>query len=142
MSPEEIEIVQSTWAEVAPIADMAASLFYDKLFETEPDLKPLFAHVDLDTQKRKLIDALTHVVGNLDNFEDIAPQISDLGRRHVAYGATPAHYFSVGAALLATLETGLGDHWTEDAASAWTEAYTAIAGLMQNAGEDVSEIAA
>lgn len=142
MSPEEIEIVQTTWAEVVPIADTAATLFYDRLFETDPDLKPLFAHVDLDAQKRKLIDALTYVVGNLDTFEDIAPQISDLGRRHVAYGATPAHYFSVGAALLATLETGLGDRWTEDAANAWTEAYTAVAGLMHSADADVSDVAA
>jgi nitric oxide dioxygenase len=73
---------------------------------------------------------LAVVVGGLSNLESVLPAASALAKRHVAYGATPAHYPVVGGALLWTLEKGLGDAWTPDVAAAWTTAYGTLSGYM------------
>ena len=131
MTPEEKEIVQSTWKMVVPIADTAADLFYDKLFELDPSLKPLFANVDLDAQKKKLLQALATTVSSLDTLDALVPVLTELGRRHASYGVIDAHYDTVASALLWTLETGLGDAWTPAARQAWTTAYTIVADTMK-----------
>jgi hemoglobin-like flavoprotein len=134
LTADDIAIVQRTWQQVAPIADTAAGLFYDRLFATDPDLRAMFSAVDLDMQKKRLMEALSFVIGALDNFDALVPTIAALGQRHVGYGVTPAHYFTVGSALLHTLEQGLGDQWTDTVAAAWTNTYTAIADIMKNLG--------
>ena len=131
MTPEDKEIVQRTWKSVVPIADTAADLFYDKLFELDPDLKALFERVDLAAQKKKLLQALAATVSGLDTLEGLVPQLTDLGRRHATYGVDDAHYETVGQALLSTLETGLADAWTPEVSNAWTAAYTLVAETMK-----------
>lgn len=136
MTPEQKTLVNETWRHVVPIADTAAELFYDRLFELDPDIRALFEGVDLKTQRKKLIQALAMVVGALDTIEDLVPEIAALGRRHAAFGVTDAHYETVGAALLWTLERGLDEAWTVDVAAAWTAAYGLVAGVMQSAAAD------
>ena len=106
MTPEEKEIVQSSWKMVVPIADTAADLFYDKLFELDPSLKHMFDGVDLAAQKKKLLQALATTVSSLDTLEALVPVLSELGRRHATYGVIDKHYDTVASALLWTLETG------------------------------------
>ena len=132
MTPEEKEIVQSTWKMVVPIADTAADLFYDKLFELDPSLKSLFADVDLAAQKKKLLQALATTVSSLDALDALVPVLSELGRRHATYGVIDKHYDTVASALLWTLETGLGDAWTPAARQAWAAAYTIVADTMKS----------
>jgi hypothetical protein len=36
MTPEQVALVQESFAKVAPIADQAAIMFYDRLFELAP----------------------------------------------------------------------------------------------------------
>jgi len=131
MTPQQIDLVKQSFAKVAPIADQAAVMFYDRLFELAPAVKPLFPS-DMAEQRRKLMATLAIVVNGLSNLETILPAASALATRHVAYGARPEHYPVVGAALLWTLEKGLGDAWTEDVADAWTAAYTLLSGFMIN----------
>jgi hemoglobin-like flavoprotein len=133
MSPHEKALVRETWGQVAPIADTAARLFYDRLFELDPDLRSLFAGVDMPSQRTKLVQALATVVAGIDRLDDLLPTIQDLGHRHAGYGVTDAHYATVAAALLWTLERGLGAAWNDAAAGAWTKAYTLIAGVMRSA---------
>ena len=133
MSPERKALVQATWQRVAPIADAAAQLFYDRLFEFDPQLRPLFDGVDLDIQRRKLLQALAMVVGSLEHIEALVPVIEDLGRRHATYGVVDAHYGTVGVALISTLQQSLGDAWTEEVRAAWVEAYTVVSGVMRSA---------
>ena len=137
MSPEQKKLVQETWQQVVPIADTAATLFYERLFDTNPEIRDLFSGVDLPAQRAKLIQALGMVVGALDRFDTLFPAIAALGRRHAGYGVTDAHYDAVGAALLWTLEKGLGDAWSDDAKSAWAAAYAAVAGIMRSAAAEV-----
>lgn len=132
MTPRQIDLVRSTWARVQPIQDRAAELFYARLFELDPALRPLFKN-DLPAQGRKLMTMLNAAVRGLDHLDALAPAVKDLGRRHVAYGVTAEHYGTVALALLWTLEQGLGDGFTPEVRHAWTEAYTVLATTMQGA---------
>ncbi|RTL54646.1 MAG: hemin receptor [Bradyrhizobiaceae bacterium] len=131
MTPQQVTLVQDSFAKVAPIADQAAVIFYDRLFEIAPQVRSLFKG-DMAEQRRKLMAMLTVVVNGLSKLDTILPAASALAKRHVAYGAQPAHYPVVGAALLWTLEKGLGDAWTSDVASAWGEAYGILSGYMMS----------
>ena len=131
MTPDQITLVQQSFAKVAPIADQAAGMFYDRLFRIAPQLKALFP-ADMTEQRRKLMATLAIVVAGLSNLESILPAASALATRHVAYGARAEHYPLVGAALMWTLEKALGDTWTGDVAEAWTAAYTLLSGAMIN----------
>lgn len=137
LTPAQIRLVRQTWGQIVPIADTAARIFYDRLFETSPQLAPLFDGADLPAQRKKLVQAINRVVLSLDRIDQQLPVIRDLGRRHVDYGVEAAHYGDVGAALLWTLEAGLGEAWSDDAETAWTNAYGMLAGAMIDAaGQD------
>jgi hemoglobin-like flavoprotein len=129
MTPDEVEKVQQSFAKVAPIADQAAALFYGRLFEIAPEVKPLFKG-DMKEQGRKLMGTLAVVVGGLTQLDTILPAASALAKKHVGYGVKASHYTPVGAALLWTLEQGLGPAWTPELAQAWTTAYTTLSGYM------------
>ena len=138
MTPDQIELVQQSFAKVAPIADQAADLFYDRLFESAPGVRPLFPD-DMAEQKKKLMQMLATAVANLHRVEEILPALEDLGRRHVDYGTRPEHYDTVGEALLWTLEQGLGEAFTPAVEEAWTRTYTMIAEVMKTAAAEVAE---
>lgn len=129
MTPQQIELVQTSFKKVAPIAGTAADLFYNRLFEIAPETRTLFP-ADLKDQKVKLMAMLGTAVTNLHKLETILPAVKALGERHKGYGVTAAHYAPVGAALLWTLEKGLGPDFTPDVKAAWTETYAALAGVM------------
>ena len=134
MTPEQIELIKSSWSKVLPIADTAADPFYDRLFEIAPQARGLFPE-DMAGQKKALLAMLGRVVASLNNLSDIVPQVQDLGVRHIGYGAAPAHYAIVGEALLWTLEKGLGDEWNEDLKNAWATAYGVLSSTMIDAAE-------
>jgi hemoglobin-like flavoprotein len=129
MTPDQVKLVQESFAKVAPISDQAAAIFYDRLFEVAPQVKAMFP-VDMTEQRKKLMATLAVVVNGLSRLESILPAASALAQRHVAYGAKPTHYPVVGAALLWTLERGLGEAWTPAVADAWTAAYGTLSGFM------------
>lgn len=132
MTPQEIHLVQDGFEKVAPIAETAATLFYGRLFELDPSLRALFKS-DMKTQGAMLMQTLGMAVRNLHQADRIMSAVQGLGRRHVGYGVQPAHYATVGAALLWTLEQGLGKDFTPEAREAWTKAYGLLAGIMQDA---------
>ena len=129
MTPDQVRLVQQSFAKVAPIADQAAIIFYDRLFEVAPAVKALFP-ADLAEQRKKLMATLAAVVNGLSNIESILPAASALAVRHVTYGAKAEHYPVVGVALLWTLQKGLGEAWTPDVAAAWTAAYGTLSTYM------------
>jgi hemoglobin-like flavoprotein len=129
MTPDQVALVQQSFARVAPISETAAVLFYDRLFEIAPSVQPMFP-ADMKEQRKKLMTTLAVVVGGLSNLDSVLPAASALAKRHVNYGAKAEHYPVVGAALLWTLEKGLGDGWTPDVAAAWTAAYGTLSGYM------------
>ncbi len=129
MTPADVALVKSSFESVKPIAADAAALFYGRLFEIAPEVKPLFKG-DINEQGKKLMTTLAVVVNGLDNLPSILPAASTLAKKHVSYGVKPGYYAPVGAALLWTLERGLGAAWTPQLAAAWTAAYTTLSGFM------------
>jgi hemoglobin-like flavoprotein len=129
MTPDQVKLVQQSFAKVAPISEQAAQIFYDRLFEVAPQVKAMFPS-DMTEQRKKLMATLAVVVNGLSNLESVLPAASALAKRHVSYGAKPAHYPVVGGALLWTLQKGLGDAWTSDVAAAWTAAYGTLSTYM------------
>ncbi len=129
LSPRQIELVRDSFAAVIPIRHTAATLFYARLFELAPEVRPLFPR-DLDAQGAKLMAVLAAVVRDLDRPEAMRPDIDALALRHVGYGATAAHYPAVGAALIWTMEQGLGARFTDEVRAAWTAAYGLLSGIM------------
>jgi hemoglobin-like flavoprotein len=132
MTPENQALVSDSFAKVVPIAPQAAALFYERLFVLDPSLRPLFKG-DMAEQGRKLMAMLGTTVSNLGQLGAIVPAVQGLGRRHVAYGVQPEQYDTVAAALLWTLEQGLGAAFTPPVEAAWTEAYTILATVMKDA---------
>lgn len=132
MTPEQITLIQSSWAKVVPIQETAAELFYNKLFELDPTVKPLFKG-DMKEQGRKLMMSLNVVVNGITNLGALVASIQEMGKRHVAYGVEAKHYDTVGTAILWTLEQGLGADFTPETKAAWTEAYITLATVMKEA---------
>ncbi|MHB1187834.1 globin family protein [Thiobacillus sp.] len=132
MTPEKIALVRSSWQLVLPIKDTAAQLFYGQLFELDPSLRSMFKG-DMVEQGRKLMAIINTAVNSLDDLGPILGAVEDMGRRHVAYGVTAAHYDTVGSALIWTLGKGLGEQFTPAVKDAWVETYTTLASAMKQA---------
>lgn len=137
MTPEQIEMVSESWKKVLPISEKAAELFYGRLFELDPELKPMFKG-DMTEQGRKLMSMINTAVNNISNVEEIIPALQGLGKRHGDYGVKDEHYDTVAAALLWTLEQGLGEDFNDELKEAWTETYTTLAGVMIEAANAVA----
>lgn len=137
MTPKQIELVQTSWKKVLPIADTAAELFYGKLFALDPSLKPLFKG-DIKEQGRKLMAMISVAVTGLTRIETIVPAVQDLGRRHVNYGVKDKHYDTVASALVWTLGQGLGEAFTPEVKDAWVSAYGVLAKTMKDAAATVA----
>src|SRR5258708_8314162 len=132
MTPRQIKLVQTSFAKVAPIAATAADLFYGGLFEIAPEVRAMFAD-DLSDQKKKLMAILGTAVAGLSHLDTLVPAVQALGRRHAGYGVTAAQYTPVGAALLWTLQQGLGEAFTPEVKDAWATAYIILSATMIDA---------
>jgi hemoglobin-like flavoprotein len=132
MTPEQKRLVQESFAKVLPIKQLAATVFYEQLFTLDPSLRPMFRG-DMMRQRAMLMAVLSTAVNGLDKLHEIVPMVEALGRRHVAYGVRESHYATVGAALLWTLEQGLGEAFTPEVRDAWAACYGLLAGVMQAA---------
>ena len=135
MHQADILIVKESFRKVIPIADQAAILFYARLFELDPSLRPLFRG-DMVEQGKKLMSMIGMTVGMLHRLDMVVPHLKELGVRHSGYGVTEQHYATVGTALLWTLEKGLGPEFTPDVREAWTSAYSLIANTMIGAARE------
>ena len=136
MTVSEVDLVQSSFAKVAPIADKVGELFYKRLFELDPSLRPLFKG-DMQVQQRKLMATLGIVVEGLRHPENIIEAAQELGRKHAEYGVIDEHYKTVGEALLWTLQQGLGKDFTPEVRSGWVTAFTLVSGIMRDAAAEI-----
>lgn len=132
ISQNSIDLVQTSFQKVIPIADIAVGIFYDNLFEISPEARALFP-TDKDKmtgQKNKLRDMLVVSVNGLSNLDKLVPMLQSLGKRHIGYKVEKEHYDMVGSALIGALATGLGDDFTPEVKQAWVEVYTLMANTM------------
>jgi hemoglobin-like flavoprotein len=137
VTPAEVTLVQSSWNQVAPISQTAADLFYGRLFELDPSLRELFPE-DLSEQKKKLMQTLAVCVNGLNDLGAIVPAVQALGQRHVGYNVKDEHYDTVAAALLWTLQQGLGNDFTPEVSAAWQSVYAVLSTTMKQAAAEVT----
>ena len=138
MTPEQVELVQSSFKKVEPIASTAGDLFYGRLFEIAPEVRPMFSD-NIEEQRDKLMAVLATAVNNLHQVDQIIDTVKQLGAKHVDYGVKDAHYDKVGEALIWTLQEGLKDDFTPEVKDAWVETYTTIATVMKEAAAEAQK---
>jgi hemoglobin-like flavoprotein len=137
MTPEQVRLIKESWNSVASIADSAVEQFYNRLFEIDATTRALFHATNMPEQRRKVVQALSLAVRGANDLAALTPVLQQLGRNHRGYGVTAEQYKSVGAALLWTLEYGLGPQWAPATAAAWTELYGHISTIMLRAAEEM-----
>ncbi len=135
MELKTVTLVQESFEKIKPISQAASKIFYEKLFELDPKLKPLFPSDEesMSIQGNKLMSMLGAAVAGLSNLDALIPILKDLGKRHVDYKVEAFHYQTVGEALLGTLEVGLGDDFTTEVKEAWTSVYGTMSNVMIDA---------
>jgi len=141
LTNEQKVLVQNSFRLVAPSAAEVAAIFYGRLFEIAPEVRPMFTS-DLTEQGKKLMQVLGYAVGSLDRLGSLIPAVEDLGRRHGRYGVRDEHYDAVASALLWTLEQGLGEAFTAELREAWVAVYTLLAGVMKSAAAESEPVLA
>ena len=132
ITPRQVQLIKSSFAQVEPIADQAAEIFYNYLFQFAPQVRPMFKG-DMKSQGRKLMSTLKVAVKSLDNLEALVPVLEKLARDHVHYGVRAEHYTPVGNALLYALRDGLGQAFTAEVRQAWVDLYRLVASVMKKA---------
>jgi len=126
----EVELLEKSFDLIAPRGQELVDRFYDRLFERAPSTKTLFEQVDMDTQKSSLLAILITLRESLRDLSVVAPDLGELGARHVEYGAQPEHYPVVGSVLLETMAEMGGSAWKPEYSSAWAEAYKVVQDIM------------
>jgi len=129
ISKEDIDLVQHSFMRIEPLSMVVGRTFYERLFETNPEIKPLFKG-DLESQGEQLMDMIGTAVAGLDDLEKLIPILQELGARHRKYGVEVSHYGAVAEALIWTLEQGLADAFTPDIRAAWVNVYGVLAETM------------
>jgi nitric oxide dioxygenase len=130
MTENDIALIRAAFPRVAAIAEPAAGLFYQRLFELDPGARALFGRTDMAEQCRKLMSAIGFIVASLDRLDELVPAAQAMALRHAGYGVTRAQYDTMGEALIWTLAQGLGEDFTPELEQAWRHAYTTLAGVM------------
>ena len=120
MTTKQIALVTKSWSIISKIdMESVGSLFYNRLFEIAPDVKPMFSRTTLPEQSKKLLTMLSYIISKLNRLEDLLEEVAKLSRRHTQYGVKDEHYTAVGEALLWTLQKGMGEYWNDDLIAAW-----------------------
>jgi hemoglobin-like flavoprotein/division protein CdvB (Snf7/Vps24/ESCRT-III family) len=129
ISQADIELVQQSFMRIEPISMVVGRTFYERLFETNPEIRKLFTG-DIESQGERLMDMIGAAVAGLDDLEALVPVVQRLGTRHRKYGVETSHFGAFAEALIWTLEQGLADAFTPEIRTAWVNVYGVIAETM------------
>jgi len=135
ISISQKRLVQESFALVEPIAEQAAELFYNRLFELDPSLRALFTG-DIAEQGHKFMATIALAVKGLDDPSTIIPALEVLGKRHLNFGVVESHFDTFAEALFWGLEQHLGEGFTPEVKDAWIAVYDLLASVMKGAMEE------
>ena len=133
MISQRRQLVIDSWRTASPNAESVGTIFYRRLFEIDPNLRRLLAGTAMELTT--MLDLIVHWLGMPDR---LVPALKQLGERHTKYGVMDEHYAKVGTALIGALEESLGDKFTPEVRSAWTEALILISSLMRRGAAKIS----
>lgn len=122
-------LIRRTLESLAEFSDSVLLLFYDHFFELDPAVRQSF-RIPIEQQAQKLMKMLTTIVEMLNRFDDLRPQLLDLGRRHVSYGVRPAHFGPMREALLWAMAQVLEGDFDQETRTAWDLLLTAVCEAM------------
>ncbi len=135
MNAEQISLVQKTFEKVEPIAQQTGDLFYQRLFEMDPTIRPLFKG-DIKKQALMLMTVIGLAVRGLDRPQTVQDAVKTLGVRHTGYGVGMGDYNTFGAALIWALEQSMGSEFTPEVKAAWIEAYGVLSDAMKKTAKE------
>lgn len=139
MTPRQIHLIRKSFAELSRHEEVAALVFYRRLFESDPALRPLFKG-DIKEQAKKLIDMLGVLIAMLERPLGLELELRAMGARHAGYGVKDEHYATVGGALLDMLSATLNERYTPEVRDAWTTLYGAVEATMKAGAKDSEEV--
>jgi nitric oxide dioxygenase len=137
MTPKQIKLIEDSWDFVIINTTEAGMIFYSRLFQLDPSLRPLFKD-SIDAQSKKLVSMITFIVHKLNKLDEVTKDIKALGQRHGNYKVKPEYYKTVGEALLWTLERSLGEQWNDELKEAWVTVYGVLSKTMIEASSKVN----
>jgi hemoglobin-like flavoprotein len=129
MTPEQIELVESSIAALGGRLDETATVFYQRLFELDPSLRDMFSH-DLAAQQRRFGVELAFIASSIREHDRFVHAAGELGARHVGYGVRASHVRTAREALLDALRTIFGNGWSASLEQAWSLAYRLVTEAM------------
>ncbi|HET6951529.1 MAG TPA: globin domain-containing protein [Acidimicrobiales bacterium] len=129
MTPEQLELVRSSYASLGAAAPAMARDFYRRLFAADPSAEALFTN-DAEVMAEKFADELAAIVQAIGSFDAFAPRLRDLAARHADLGVETRHYREVGEALIGALAAHLAPDWDDSLEAAWRRAYNLVAEIM------------
>jgi hemoglobin-like flavoprotein len=132
ITEHQILLVQTSFARLIDDIDNVARIFFERLFEIDPTLRPMFSS-EMQVQGRKMFRTLLVIVNALNDPKTIVDMMRGLSKRHIGYGVKEAHYATVGAALVQTIHEALGDVASHEIDAAWLAAYTLVADIAKAA---------
>jgi hemoglobin-like flavoprotein len=139
MTPAQVHLIRKSFAELSRHDHVAALVFYRRLFEIDPGLRPLFKN-DIEEQSRKLLEMLAVLIAMLERPLGLELELKAMGLRHVEYGVKEEHYATVGGALLDILAEVLGAKFTPEVREAWTLLYGAVESLMKEGAAQTDSV--
>lgn len=129
MTTRQKQLIRETYVYIARREYSTGEMFYERLFEIAPELRPLFPG-EMKEMRLRFIQTIGGVVAGLETRAAIAPGIVQLGKRHVGYGVQPEHYAVFGAAFIWAIGQALGNRFTPEAQEAWQVLYEQLAGII------------
>jgi hemoglobin-like flavoprotein len=128
-TPRQKRLVRESFESVSEYSDSVVTLFYGRMFELAPQVRPLFK-IEIRAQSAKLFDTLSGLVDALDRFEELRGPLADLGRRHAEYKVEPAHYQVLVQALTWAFAQALGLKFDHETRAAWEQLLNAVSEVM------------
>jgi nitric oxide dioxygenase len=141
LTTKQKRLVRESFESVQEYSNSVVMLFYGRLFELAPQVRPLF-RVDIATQSAKLMDTLKHLVSALDRFEELRPDLAELGRRHAEYKVEPAHYQVLVIALTWAFGQALDLEFDRETRGAWEQLLGAVSAVMIAGAAEVKALPA
>lgn len=133
ISDREKRLVRESFESMRSYENSVLVLFYGRLFEIAPEARALFK-IDIREQSAKLMGMLEAVMQTLDSFDQLRPQLAELGRKHVTYGVQPYLYEKLRSAILWAMGQALGAEFDRQTRAAWETLLTAVSAAMLESG--------
>jgi len=129
LSRREWQVLLDRWQALQPFADRFATVFFDTLFDWDPDLRQLFGGASLEAQFLRFAHLLTEIVSAAGEPDELDLRVEVI-IQHSADDSATEQSRAVRAAIAATLEEVAAAGMTPSMWESWKAAHVAVAALL------------